>query len=110
MTTHHRRLATAAALSRWLNEQFGEDVVEVRLYGSVARGTDGPGSDIDLLILTRRPLTANERQRLSRQAYEQDLKRGTVTQCLVRTLDQWERPEVQCGGLARTVARESVTL
>jgi len=33
---------------------LGENVAEVRLFGSRARGTAHPDSDLDLLVLTRR--------------------------------------------------------
>ncbi len=110
MTTHQQRAAAAEDLARWLRGRFGSAVEDVRLYGSVARGSDGAESDVDVLILVSRPLTHDEREELSRRAYEIDLGHGTVTQCLVRTLEQWQRPEVQCGGLAREVAREGVAL
>ena len=110
MATHRQRVAVAKQIARWLRRTYGEAIEDVRLYGSVARGTDSSTSDIDILILASRPLTDVERDELSRRAYDEDLKYGTVTQCLVRTVDEWRRPEVQCGGLAREVAREGVAL
>jgi len=110
MDRSNPRLQVARELVEWLRRRHGNAVAGVRLYGSVARGTDDALSDIDLLILIRRALTYAEREELSRRAYQLDLKHGTVTQCLVRTVHEWERPEVQCGGLAREVAREGVVL
>jgi predicted nucleotidyltransferase len=110
MTTHQQRSAAAKDLARWLRRRFGSVVEDVRLYGSVARGTDGTESDIDVLILVSRSLTHDEREELSSRAYEIDLQHGTVTQCVVRTVEEWQRPEVQCGGLAREVGREGVAL
>ena len=37
-----------------LSERFG--VAEIALFGSVARGEAGPGSDIDLMVVLARPL------------------------------------------------------
>ena len=110
MTTPNPRLAVARELAGWLRRQYGDIVADVRLYGSVARGSDDALSDVDLLILVRRVLSRAEREELSQRAYKADLEHGTVTQCLVRTVTEWERPEVQCGGLAREVAREGVAL
>ncbi|MFW5868572.1 MAG: nucleotidyltransferase domain-containing protein [Armatimonadota bacterium] len=110
MTDRNPRLAVAQELAHWLRRCYGDIVADVRLYGSVARGSDDALSDVDVLILVRRRLSRAEREQLSRRAYEADLEYGTVTQCLVRTVAEWERPEVQCGGLAREVAREGVPL
>ncbi len=110
MASHERRLEAARELAEWLRERFDEVIADVRLFGSVARGTDDEQSDIDLLVLVRRPLSPQEREELSIRAYDEDLKRGTVTQCIVRTVDAWHRPEVQCGGLAHEVEREGVPL
>lgn len=110
MTGNRERTAAARRLARWLRRRFGKVIADVRLYGSVARGTDRPESDVDLLVLVTRPLRREEREELSSRAYEIDLEHGTVTQCLVRTIAEWNRPEVQCGGLAREVSRDGVAV
>ncbi|MCK4248106.1 MAG: nucleotidyltransferase domain-containing protein [Methanomicrobia archaeon] len=38
-----------------LNKQFGKSLVSVALYGSVARGSAGENSDIDLLLIIDKP-------------------------------------------------------
>lgn len=106
MATHAQRMVVARELADWLRMRFGGVVSDVRLFGSVARGSDEEYSDIDLLILVTRPLTAAERDQLAARAYDLDLAHGTVTQCVVRLDKVWTRPEVQSGGLAREVARE----
>lgn len=44
-----------AGLRRWLQEVIepASEVREVWLFGSYARGEEGPGSDIDLLVIVR---------------------------------------------------------
>lgn len=84
MATHAQRMAVARELADWLRTRFGGVVSDVRLFGSVARGSDEEYSDIDLLILVTRPLTAAERDQLAARAYDLDLAQGTVTQCIVR--------------------------
>ncbi|TDA69844.1 MAG: nucleotidyltransferase domain-containing protein [Clostridia bacterium] len=37
---------------RLVREKLGSDLKEVRLFGSKARGTSGPESDIDVLLIT----------------------------------------------------------
>jgi predicted nucleotidyltransferase len=55
------REAIEAAAAR-LRARF--PVTDVVLYGSKARGDSDPESDIDLLVLTSRPLDAEEQQRI----------------------------------------------
>ncbi len=38
-----------------LQSRFSQDVIDVRLFGSKARGQSGPDSDVDVLILVSRP-------------------------------------------------------
>jgi len=47
-------LAQLRAHRRSLADEFG--VVEIALFGSVARGDAGPESDIDLMVVLSRPL------------------------------------------------------
>jgi len=37
-----------------LLSEFGQDVLDVRVFGSKARGEAGPDSDLDILVLVRR--------------------------------------------------------
>ncbi|MEW6049226.1 MAG: nucleotidyltransferase domain-containing protein, partial [Bacillota bacterium] len=46
-----RRLAEAYALAA--REVLGDNLTSVVLFGSVARGEAGPGSDVDLLVVCR---------------------------------------------------------
>ncbi len=44
--------AAAAAFARRAGESFGDRIRSVVLFGSVVRGTDGPDSDVDVLVVT----------------------------------------------------------
>ncbi|MBI2059702.1 MAG: nucleotidyltransferase domain-containing protein [Nitrospirae bacterium] len=50
---HYRRFLEA--FTHGLQEQHQDDLVSVVLFGSVARGTASPESDIDILIVLTRP-------------------------------------------------------
>ncbi|HEX9710037.1 MAG TPA: nucleotidyltransferase domain-containing protein [Candidatus Thermoplasmatota archaeon] len=58
--THQRRLRIASGLASRLKAELGPSVRRVVLYGSVARGDDRAGSDIDLLVEVRRRTQAVE--------------------------------------------------
>ncbi|HVE51866.1 MAG TPA: nucleotidyltransferase domain-containing protein [Ramlibacter sp.] len=45
------RVAVARRFAHRLRERYPSQVKEVILFGSVARGTDGPDSDIDVLVI-----------------------------------------------------------
>lgn len=45
----------AAAFARRAVERFDDRIERIVLFGSVARGTDGPDSDIDLLVVADAP-------------------------------------------------------
>ena len=60
-----RRLRAARPqILRLVQDAGGE---QVRVFGSVARGDDGKGSDVDLLFVMRRPLSLMELGRLETQ-------------------------------------------
>jgi predicted nucleotidyltransferase len=44
----------ARKLSRRLHKRLGSELRELRLFGSRAKGTFGPGSDYDILVVLRR--------------------------------------------------------
>jgi len=46
------RIAAAEAVCRHVLSCYGEDVLGVAIYGSVARGDDGPHSDVELMVVT----------------------------------------------------------
>ncbi|MDP3656908.1 MAG: nucleotidyltransferase domain-containing protein [Brevundimonas sp.] len=51
--TRDELLTKLRELKPWLEEQ---GIVNVRLFGSYARDEAGPGSDVDLLVETSRPM------------------------------------------------------
>lgn len=49
-----------AELKRQFQELYGDRLVKMLLYGSHARGDAEPGSDIDVLVVLRGPVTFEE--------------------------------------------------
>jgi uncharacterized protein len=94
------------AVARILRDRFPVD--RIVLYGSKARGDDGPDSDIDLLILTNRRLTAPERQEMSRVIFDVELRLEVIISKLVVPAEAWERGIYQALPIRREVEREGV--
>jgi len=63
---------------------------EVLLYGSVARGTQGPESDYDILVLTDEPLSKNEKSRIERQVLGLELAHDVVLSTIYHSKGEWE--------------------
>ena len=64
-----------------LAERLGADLVAVRMFGSAARGDMWPAhspmhSDIDLLVVTRSPVSADVRHELENETYPLYLECG----------------------------------
>ena len=67
------------------------------LFGSKARGTDDPESDIDLLVLTSRELDRCERNALIDALFDIELENDVVISPIVLPLTEWE------GGICRVL-------
>ena len=84
--TESQRNALAEAVFL-LKQRF--PVEEVILFGSVARGTAGEDSDIDLLVLTRRPPTHALRTAISDTLFEVNQRHGTLLSAVVIEQRSW---------------------
>lgn len=80
------RQAIEAAI-RLLKQRYPVD--GVILYGSKARGTDDPESDIDLLVLTSRELGWRECRAMTDELYDIQLRYGVVLSTLVVPSREW---------------------
>ncbi len=64
---------------------------ELLLYGSAARGTQGPESDYDLLVLTERPLSTQQEEAVWDALFDLEMKRGAVLSAQFCARSEWER-------------------
>jgi predicted nucleotidyltransferase len=83
---HHERLAVIEA-ARLLKERFSAR--EVILFGSKARGDDDEESDIDLLILTSKRVSWDERKAINDALFDIELAHDVVISTLIATDAEW---------------------
>ena len=74
--------------TRMLKEKF--PVKEVILFGSKARGDDDPESDIDLLLLTTRPIHWKERHSIVEALFDIEMKYDVVISIIVDSVNDWQ--------------------
>lgn len=65
---------------------------DLLLYGSVARGTQYPESDYDILVLMDTPLTLSEDDAIQDAVYNLELSYGVVISIIFFTKDEWSVP------------------
>jgi uncharacterized protein len=75
------------AAARVLREQF--PVAEILLFGSKSRGDDGVDSDIDLLVLTSRPLSHRERHDVCDALFPVEMAHDVLISPLVIPEAEW---------------------
>ncbi len=77
------------AASRMLKVRFPM-VENVILFGSKARGDDDKDSDIDLLLLTSRPIGWREREAVVDALFDIEMAHDVLINILVKTHFEWE--------------------
>jgi len=93
----------AAALVR---QRF--PVAEIVLYGSKARGTDDPESDIDLLLLTSRSLSWRERRAVTEELFDVELKHDVVLSTIIVSREEWFHGPYTVLPIRREIERDGV--
>ena len=98
-----RAIEAAAAI---LRQRF--PVERVVLFGSKARGDDDDESDIDLLVLTRRRLSWQERGEITDALFDLQLELDVVISTLVVPSEEWEHGLYQVLPIRYEIEREGV--
>ena len=86
----------------------GWPVDAIVLYGSKARGDDTPESDIDLLVLTGRPLPPDETGRMRGFVRRVGLRLGTRPELSIRTSDEWWHGVYQAAPIRKEINADGI--
>jgi predicted nucleotidyltransferase len=102
------RMRVAREFADWLREELGEIVLDVRVFGSTARGDVHEESDVDVFILVARKLTMDERLRIAGEMFDVLMETDIFIQWVEQTKARWETPFIRESGLGRAVTDEGV--
>ncbi len=96
------------AASRILRKNF--PVEEVLLFGSKTRNEADPESDIDLLVLTTRPISWPERKALVAELYEVELANDVVLSPFIIPTSEWYKGSLSVLPIHEEVLRDGITV
>ena len=88
---------------------FGPEV-ELRVFGSVARGDDSEYSDIDVLVLLAGPVDHAIEERVFDAAYDLELEHGVVFGVVVYEKAFWDSDLAAGMFLHRNIEREGLAV
>lgn len=108
ISINERDRAAIADAVRLLRSRF--PVERVILFGSKARGTDDPESDIDLLVLTSRELDRGERNALIDALFDIELDHDVVISPIILALKEWEQGICRVLPIRDEIDRDGVRL
>jgi uncharacterized protein len=91
-----------------LKEKF--PVKEVILFGSKARGDSDEESDIDLLLLTTKPLHWKERHAIVEALFDVEMKYDVVISIVVNTVYDWNEGICTVLPIREEINREGVVI
>ena len=95
-------------LERRLDGLYRQRLVRMMLYGSQARGDAEPGSDIDVLVVLKGPVDANQEiERTGEIVSELSLAHSVVIACLFMDEEAYLHRQ---GPLLRNIRREGIPL
>lgn len=92
-----------------LKSKFRSDLQTVKVFGSVARGTAGEESDIDVLVLVKEKTPAI-REIINNLAFEVNLKYDVVLSPIIMSLQHYSNPLFQETLLYKNLQEEGIPL
>ena len=97
------------AYRKLLETQFPEDVAEISIFGSKARGEAHPDSDLDVLVVIRDG-DWHRKEALTRPGYDLAIGTEVVPSLHVYTVAEWEQLRTHASVFREVVERDRVTV
>ncbi len=85
-------------------------IYKIVLFGSRARGDATPYSDMDVVVITEKPLDEREIDYISDCAWEAGFEKGIVVVPVVFSKDEWENSPERYSLLAQAVEMEGIAI
>jgi len=111
--TSRKQLTGRTAEIAWLVKQTAQAILpdaEVILYGSRARGTEGPESDWDFLILTDVTITVELEESMREAMYTLSLDLAEVISAFLENRHAWMAPPVKSSPYHQAIEREGIAV
>ena len=74
----NKKIRILQDLKKHLSQYFGEEILQVILFGSQAKGTDHSGSDYDVLVIVKSKNNWEIKNKIIDLCYDIDLKYGII--------------------------------
>jgi uncharacterized protein len=97
------------ALKKELINRFGSGV-ELRIFGSVARGDYHEHSDVDILVVLPGPVGNAVEEQVFDMAYDTELEYGLVIGTIVYSKDFWCSDRAAAMPLYKNIQREGLSV
>lgn len=108
--THLSKIQKEAIAELQLQVNACFEIVSYQLYGSIVRDQADAESDIDILILTKNPLSRRQRHRITDIIFEINLAYGTNISSLVLPIEAWQNGIYAVSPFKQAVMEESIAL
>ena len=95
-------------LAQRLSHEF--DIERLVIYGSVVRSEADAESDLDVLVLTKQPLTRFERHRITDVVFDINLRYGTNVSTLVVDHKLWKTGPISVLPIRDEIRRDGIVL
>ncbi len=92
-----------------LRQKFGHNLLQIKVFGSVARKTAKPSSDIDIFLLFNK-ITFEEKHQISKIAYDIDLEYDVFISPVIYTLKQYNNKVFKSSPFAVNIEKEGIAV